>query len=533
MARTLALALLVLAACAVQAAPEHRTLRSLLQAAEPQPGGPVEAVSTLPAKATKAGKTAGAALGLTPSPAAEAAAAGPAATGPEPTATAGPAATAEPGATEPATTGPAATGGAATEVPVRPAKTAKTAKPGKVGATVTGAGPSIAIAIQALTATNLTMLITPNTTATIFAPTDAAFISLASQLNLTSRQELLSNPVAASVAELHVVPGVAIRSTDLPEGVPVNATSLAGPTLEVTRTGSAVSVMVAGSNSSAQVVRANIPWNAAMVHIINRVLVPPANATMNATMALTLFPPQLQPSWPASSPPSPSPPGCWRCSQHATSLDAAPHRFGSARGLKQAAAADPAAGAGSPASASPSGPAPSAGAGGGPAAAASAEPGPATTANPAAAATPNGPNVATAIQAIEATGLTAALGPSTVATIFAPSDGAFASLAASLNASGSPTDLLASPMARMVAELHVVPGVTLRSTDLPDGQTVNATSLAGPMLDITRNGNAVRVSVAGTNSSAEVVQADIPWNAAVVHVINKVLVPPTNATAMP
>ncbi|KAG2494917.1 hypothetical protein HYH03_006852 [Edaphochlamys debaryana] len=76
-------------------------------------------------------------------------------------------------------------------------------------------------------------------------------------------------------------------------------------------------------------------------------------------------------------------------------------------------------------------------------------------------------------------------------------------------------------------------GVALRSTDLPDGETVNATSLAGrPVIEITRAGATVRLAVPSTGSSAEVVQADIPWNAAVVHVISRVLLP-ANATGRP
>ncbi|KXZ55796.1 hypothetical protein GPECTOR_2g1346 [Gonium pectorale] len=166
------------------------------------------------------------------------------------------------------------------EVPARTPKAAaaKLPKPPKTpkpaASPPPSAGPSVAIAIDALNYTGVAQRLTNDTVATIFAPIDAAFISLAESLNISSRYVLFQNPLAVNVTELHVIPGVALRSTDLPQGVPVNATSLAGPTLEILRSGNAVRVSVGGTNSSAEVVRADIPFNKAIVHVINKVLLP-------------------------------------------------------------------------------------------------------------------------------------------------------------------------------------------------------------------------------------------------------------------
>ncbi|PNW72435.1 hypothetical protein CHLRE_16g679445v5 [Chlamydomonas reinhardtii] len=141
----------------------------------------------------------------------------------------------------------------------------------------TGSGPAVDIAIQALNATGVSGKLNASTVATIFAPDDAAFISLASSLNFTSREQVFASPFATNVTLLHIIPGVALRSTDLPAGQTVNASSLLGPTLEVTRNGNAVRVAVAGNpNSSAEVIKADIPFNAAIVHVINKVLLPPS-----------------------------------------------------------------------------------------------------------------------------------------------------------------------------------------------------------------------------------------------------------------
>ncbi|KAG2494920.1 hypothetical protein HYH03_006855 [Edaphochlamys debaryana] len=139
----------------------------------------------------------------------------------------------------------------------------------------------------------------------------------------------------------------------------------------------------------------------------------------------------------------------------------------------------------------------------------------------------DGSGVSIAIKAFNATGAGGLLGDGP-ATIFAPTDKAFKKLASYLNLSAS--DLLSSPVAVDILKLHVVPGAALRSTDLPDGQTVDATSLAGAVLKVTRSGSDVTVGVAGSNKTADVVKADIPFNAAIVHVIDKVLVPPSGTT---
>ncbi|PNH03199.1 hypothetical protein TSOC_010779 [Tetrabaena socialis] len=151
-------------------------------------------------------------------------------------------------------------------------------------------GPSIEFAIQALNATGLVGAATNETVATIFAPDDPAIQSLAARLNL-SRAQLLTSPAVLDVIKLHIIPGVALRSTDLPQGKMVNETSLAGRVLLIKRSGNAVSAMVEGSNVTAEVVQADIPYNRVVVYIINRVLMPPTGMP-----AITAIPPTTKPA---------------------------------------------------------------------------------------------------------------------------------------------------------------------------------------------------------------------------------------------
>ena len=101
-------------------------------------------------------------------------------------------------------------------------------------------------------------------------------------------------------------------------------------------------------------------------------------------------------------------------------------------------------------------------------------------------------------------------------TVFAPTDDAFIALAAALGA--TPEDLLALPELTDILLYHVV-GAAALSTDLADGQTI-----------ATLNGAEVTVSIECDGSifinDAQVILADIVADNGIVHVIDAVLTPP-------
>ena len=101
-------------------------------------------------------------------------------------------------------------------------------------------------------------------------------------------------------------------------------------------------------------------------------------------------------------------------------------------------------------------------------------------------------------------------------TVFAPTDDAFLALAGALNASAE--DLLALPELADILLYHVV-GAQVLSTDLADGAT--ATTLNGADVAVTINGEGIFIN------EAQVTVADIVTDNGVVHVIDAVLLPPT------
>ncbi|KAG2494919.1 hypothetical protein HYH03_006854 [Edaphochlamys debaryana] len=152
-------------------------------------------------------------------------------------------------------------------------KTAGTTTAAATPAAVTPAEPPAANAAN----------VTESATSTIFAPTDAAFEELATALKLASPLDLFNatyNATAANITELHVVPGVALTAMNITAAGNVTATSLLGvPLLISASPNGTVTVTVPGSAVVARVIAADVPFNGSIVHVIDRVLVPPANET--------------------------------------------------------------------------------------------------------------------------------------------------------------------------------------------------------------------------------------------------------------
>ena len=143
------------------------------------------------------------------------------------------------------------------------------AKPSSI-ASVAAATPTLSTLTAALAKANMTQWLSNSTqVATVFAPTDAAFGSYLSKNGLTA-QQLLDSPNLKAILKYHIVPGVAAKSTDLKNGQVV-PTKLGGAPLTVDLS---KGVVIKGSESSANVITADVPAGAAVVHVVDAVLVP-------------------------------------------------------------------------------------------------------------------------------------------------------------------------------------------------------------------------------------------------------------------
>lgn len=126
------------------------------------------------------------------------------------------------------------------------------------------------------------------------------------------------------------------------------------------------------------------------------------------------------------------------------------------------------------------------------------------------------PELSTLVTAVTAADLAGTLGEPGPYTVFAPTNDAFADIQ-------STVDTLLEPENKQdladVLTYHVVPG-TYKAADLEDGQEL--TTVQGEKLTVSVDGETVKVG------DATVTQPDVAASNGVVHVIDKVLVPPTS-----
>ncbi|KAG2500951.1 hypothetical protein HYH03_000775 [Edaphochlamys debaryana] len=113
----------------------------------------------------------------------------------------------------------------------------------------------------------------PTITTTFFTPNDDAFRAIMAVLGIAEDQlGMVDQDTLAAIFAYHTILGVAVKSTDLPEGTIETATGLAGYNLTITKAGSDVTVQAI--LSTAKVVVADVPAGKSVIHIVDAVLIP-------------------------------------------------------------------------------------------------------------------------------------------------------------------------------------------------------------------------------------------------------------------
>merc|ERR1712037_1022650 len=111
----------------------------------------------------------------------------------------------------------------------------------------------------------------PSLEATIFAPTDAAFTQALTDLGLTKEELLADTETLTNVLTFHVVPGVAAKSTDLTDGQMLPTLEGSDLTVDLSMPGK-----VAINPGDVEVIKPDIEACKAVIHVVDKVLVPPA-----------------------------------------------------------------------------------------------------------------------------------------------------------------------------------------------------------------------------------------------------------------
>ena len=287
--------------------------------------------------------------------------------------------------------------------------------------------------VAALTHANLVGVLSGEGPYTVFAPTDAAFEEMG--LNLSDFDTQEENDTLAMILSYHVTMG-SVMSSDLSDGMEVN--TLIQEPITVNFYGEGTVVL----NGDATVTSANVETSNGIIHIIDKVLMPPSLTTVTPPVGEI----------------------CYDMDTHTVDLskteETCDEMWIPSVDIPTTAAA--------------------------------------TTIH------------TSLVAALEKANLTTALKGEGPFTVFAPSDAAFTAAGISLD------DFDADTLANILT-YHVVSGKVM-STDLSNGMMATALN-GGTLVFSISEGN---VSVNGAN----VILANVPVSNGVIHVIDKVMIPP-------
>jgi uncharacterized surface protein with fasciclin (FAS1) repeats len=111
-----------------------------------------------------------------------------------------------------------------------------------------------------------------NTSYTLLAPNNAAFVALLAELGLTKDQLFANKPLLTAVLTYHLLPGK-INNADFVFNTPYK--SVQGSTLKVDNI-AGVFTITDGRNRKSKIIQFNIDARNGVVHVIDKVILPPA-----------------------------------------------------------------------------------------------------------------------------------------------------------------------------------------------------------------------------------------------------------------
>lgn len=120
---------------------------------------------------------------------------------------------------------------------------------------------------------------------TVFAPTNAAFAALLTELGVSKDELLADKPLLTAVLQYHVLSGT-VRKADVPLGKAISP--LAGGIFKVDSVGSEL-VITDGRNRNATIVLTDIPAANGVIHAIDTVILPADKTIVETAIATPAF----------------------------------------------------------------------------------------------------------------------------------------------------------------------------------------------------------------------------------------------------
>jgi uncharacterized surface protein with fasciclin (FAS1) repeats len=141
------------------------------------------------------------------------------------------------------------------------------------------------VLVEALVAADLATTLSNTDNLTVFAPTDAAFAALLTELGVTKAQLLANKPLLTSVLQYHVL-SARVPKASVPLGKAI--TPLAGGIFKISASGTALTV-TDGRNRVSNITATDIAARNGVIHVVDKVLLPADKTIVQTAQALPQF----------------------------------------------------------------------------------------------------------------------------------------------------------------------------------------------------------------------------------------------------
>jgi len=145
--------------------------------------------------------------------------------------------------------------------------------------------PDLSILVEAVVAADLAGTLSAPGPYTVFAPTNAAFAALLTELGVTKAELLANKPLLTAVLQYHVL-GARVAKAQIPLGKAI--TPLAGGFFKIDMSGADV-VITDGRNRTSKIIATDIAASNALVHVVDKVILPANKNIVQTAQALPDF----------------------------------------------------------------------------------------------------------------------------------------------------------------------------------------------------------------------------------------------------
>ena len=124
---------------------------------------------------------------------------------------------------------------------------------------------------DAIVAANLEATFQANTSYTLFAPNNAAFVAALAELGMTKEQLFADKALLSAVLSYHLLPGK-INFGDIPLNTPLK--TVQGATVKVDNVSGSL-IITDGRNRTSRIIQPNLEASNGVVHVVDKVILPP------------------------------------------------------------------------------------------------------------------------------------------------------------------------------------------------------------------------------------------------------------------